>query len=198
MMTACATIDHNVPLIYCPQIVQWVKETNFPLVSDLHQSNFRKLGTMGKLLVVGVIDPDDDTRTPTFVNGLREIGRSNRDLISKHYVLGYLDGVKWAGFVRQFNINGNLPRLFVLDMPKESFYEDPEVDEIDEIETFLVDIAAGKVSGDCDGLVTMVMLSRARLVIRDACWGMFTLYDQRRCPPNDKELCKPPSRYYSN
>jgi len=122
-----------------------VKDTNFPLVSELHQSNFRKLGSMGKLLVVGVVDPSDETRTPTFLTGLKEISRSKRDLMSQHYVMGYLDGVRWAGFVKQFNIHGKLPRLFVLDMPKGSFYEDPEVDEVDEIETFLEGIAAGKV-----------------------------------------------------
>ena len=33
-----------------------------------------------------------------------------------------------------------------LDLCPQSFYEDVEVDEIDEIETFLIDVAAGKVS----------------------------------------------------
>lgn len=109
------------------QMASWVTETNYPLVSELHQANFRKLGSMGKLLVVGVVDPSDTTRTSIFLNGLREVGRSQRDLVAQHYVLGYLDGVRWKGFVRQFTIGDDLPRLFVLDMPKGSFYVDPEV-----------------------------------------------------------------------
>jgi hypothetical protein len=127
------------------QLMAWINTHNNPLVSELTQGNFRKLGHQGKLLVVGVVDPSDTDKTELFIEGLRELGRSRRELLD-HFVLGYLDGVRWAAFVRQFNIDGNLPRLFVLNAPEQSFYEDPEVDEVDEIETFLTDIVAGKVS----------------------------------------------------
>jgi hypothetical protein len=66
--------------------------------------------------------------------------------MAKHFVLGYLDGIRWEGFVRQFNIEKHeLPRFFVLDYTKQTFYEDDEVDEVDEIEQYLADIVAEKV-----------------------------------------------------
>ena len=39
----------------------------------------------------------------------------------------------------------SLPHLVAFDMPSELFYEDREVDEVDEVETFLRDVHAGKV-----------------------------------------------------
>lgn len=93
-----------------------------------------------------VVDPSAQEKTEAFMASVREVGRSQRELVSKHFVLGYLDGVKWDGFVRQFNIEQRqLPRFFILDYAKQSFYEDVEVDEVDEIEHYLIDVAAGKV-----------------------------------------------------
>lgn len=93
-----------------------------------------------------VIDPLGGDKTEAFLNRLREVGRSQRDLMARHFVLGYLDGIRWEGFVRQFNIEKHqLPRFFVLDYTKQTFYEDDEVDEVDEIEQYLADIVAGKV-----------------------------------------------------
>ena len=39
----------------------------------------------------------------------------------------------------------SLPHLVAFDIPSELFYEDREVDEVDEVETFLRDVHAGKV-----------------------------------------------------
>lgn len=117
------------------------------MISELGSHNFRKLGQLGKLLVVGVIDPKQTDGTVTFLDGMKEVVRAGHNSqIGSRYTFSYIDGVRWAGFVRQFGIDGDLPKMFVLDMPISQFYEDPEVDEPDEIETFLLDILEGKVS----------------------------------------------------
>ena len=94
----------------------------------------------------------------------------------------YLDGVRWEKFVNQFNVKvEQLPRLFVLDgevgaydvlhvfsaaecstfdncpgvtpaAQNKKFFEDVEVDELDELETFLVDVVGGEVPAQREGI----------------------------------------------
>lgn len=116
---------------------KWILSNNFPTYSLLASSNFRKLGKLGKLLVIAIVDPSNETTTgylERFQNiarsvlaekdTLRELklddGKTSTISISDHYVFGSLDGVHWSEFIEQFNIFGNeLPRLVVVDMPKE-------------------------------------------------------------------------------
>ena len=119
----------------------WVKENSHPVLSKLDRHNFYDVSHAGKLLVVGCIDPAKSERTPSFVLALRNVARSR----GREYNFGYLDGVKWATFISQFNIEtSSLPRIFVLNAEKQSFYEDSTVDEEDEIDTFLTEIAEGR------------------------------------------------------
>eukprot|EP00617_Octactis_speculum_P017045 CAMPEP_0185756766 /NCGR_PEP_ID=MMETSP1174-20130828/15176_1 /TAXON_ID=35687 /ORGANISM="Dictyocha speculum, Strain CCMP1381" /LENGTH=422 /DNA_ID=CAMNT_0028435875 /DNA_START=12 /DNA_END=1280 /DNA_ORIENTATION=+ len=143
-----------------PLIKEWIKGANAPLVNELGPHNFRKLGKLpGKLLVVGIVDPEA-TETPAFLRGLQTIARGihatteveeTYDGIKDRYLFGHLDGVQWKDFVRQFNIYGGLPRVVVLDMPAEKFYEDSEVNEADEIDTFLKEVFVGKIPAQREG-----------------------------------------------
>lgn len=139
----------------------WILENNQPLVNELVASNFRKLGKKGKLLVVAVVNPANAS-TPAYLAGLRRVARvitaedatSATGSIGDRFIYGHLDGIKWADFVKQFNIfnSASLPRLVVLDAPSEIFYEDSSVDEVDEIETFLHEVWEGKVPAQREGI----------------------------------------------
>jgi hypothetical protein len=154
-------------------VEDWILNNNAPVFSEFTASNFRKLGKLGKLLVIAIIDPSNET-TAGFIDGVQYVARSiiseksikatggdvvendanpNRPDISDQYVFGSLDGVHWAEFIEQFNIfNNELPRLVVLDMPKEVFFEDPSVDELDEIDTFLHEVYDGKIPAQKEGM----------------------------------------------
>jgi len=154
------------------RIQQWVKANDHPLVSMLSAGNFRKLGKLGKLLVIAIVDFENAT-TQSYVDTLRSVARGisasdataagqgsvgvpghwkDAKRIADRFVFGRLDGVKWADFVEQFNVYGDLPRLVVLDHPGEVFYEDPSVDEGDEIETFLQEVYQGLVPAQREGM----------------------------------------------
>jgi hypothetical protein len=148
---------------------KWILANNAPVYSVLSSSNFRKVGKLGKLLVIAIADPANET-TPAYLEGFQKVARSilaeKNTVVSKEvegskstvsiadqYVFGSLDGVHWAEFIEQFNIFGNeLPRLVVLDMPKEIFFEDPSVDESDEMDTFLHEVFEGKIQAQKEGM----------------------------------------------
>jgi hypothetical protein len=110
------------------------------------------------MLVIAIADPSNAT-TPAYLDSVRNVARgllaekqqvatASGDTVSlsEQFVFGYLDGVKFADFIEQYNIfKGELPRLVVVDAPKEMFFEDREVDEVDEMATFLREVASGKV-----------------------------------------------------
>ena len=128
----------------------WIARNSHPVLSELGSHNFFDLSRGGTLLVVGCIDPEDSARSASFREALRTVARKESRRSSR-YKLGYLDGAKWASFISQFNIEaGTLPRVFVLDAENSLFYEDPSVDEEEEIETFLKEIAEGKVAAYSD------------------------------------------------
>ena len=54
--------------------------------------------------------------------------------------------------INAVNIYGDLPRFVVLDSPKEIFYSDPSVDEVDEMTTFLSEVFEGKVPAQREGM----------------------------------------------
>jgi len=111
------------------------------------------------MLVLAIADPSNST-TPAYLDSVRTVARgllaekqpvvntASGDSISlsEQFAFGHLDGVKFADFIEQYNIfKGELPRLVVVDAPKEVFFEDKEVDEADEMATFLREVASGKV-----------------------------------------------------
>jgi len=136
---------------------EWIGSNDTPLVSEIGGHNFAKLGKQeGKLLVMAVVDPKAP-ETRTFLEGYRAVARSittaaDPEGISGRFVFGHLNGVHWAEFVKQFNVIGDLPRIVVLDKGGERFYEDPEVNEADEIETFLQQVFAGAIPAQREGV----------------------------------------------
>jgi protein disulfide-isomerase-like protein len=150
-------------------IEQWTKANDHPLVNTLSAGNFRRLGKIGKLLVIAIVDFENST-TPAYIETLRSTARAifasdvtaaagkaggswkDAKRLADRFVFGHLDGVKWSEFIEQFNVYGDLPRLVVLDHPTEVFYEDPTVDEGDEMETFLAEVFAGVVPAQREGM----------------------------------------------
>jgi thiol-disulfide isomerase/thioredoxin len=155
-------------------LAHWVGEERFPLLASIGASNFREISQerKGRLLVVGVVDPHDEAKTLPFIRMLRRLalpaahavghgdghgegggGSPLPAAVAARLGFSYIDGTLWGKFVSQFNVrHDKLPHLFVLDGPASVFYEDPEVDEQDEVETFLADVVAGRVPAQREGM----------------------------------------------
>ena len=101
--------------------LEWAEEHNLPT-----GHNFRLVSRKRKALATSVYNPAWETRTDAFKRELKQYairGRHRDD-----YVYGTMDRKKWDKFVAQFNITKeNLPELFVLDVPEQSYWQDPSV-----------------------------------------------------------------------
>lgn len=138
------------------ELEAWVKSNQFRVLTEIDGRNFRTLSYSGRLLAIGVVNPGSKRPTEHFLGALRRLARPDSplsdDVRSKFYFC-YLDGVRWADFVTQFNIKQDqLPRVFVLNGETKTFFEDVEVDEIDEMETFLTEVVGGKVPAQREGI----------------------------------------------
>lgn len=138
-------------------VKQWVLDNKFQVVTEITSMNFRDLSDSQRLLAIGVIDPSNNSANKPFLQAVRRLARPNESPLTDHvrssFVFCTLDGVRWDKFVEQFNIKQEeLPRLFVLDAQNKKFFEDVEVDELDEMETFLSDVVVGKVPAQREGL----------------------------------------------
>jgi hypothetical protein len=138
------------------KIADWILSNDVPLLSELGPHNFRRIGKLGKLLAMAIVDPQNET-TPTYLANFKNVARDltlevSESKIAEKFVFGHLDGIEWAEFIQQFNVYGGLPRVVVVDAPAEKFYEDSSVDELDEIDTFLREVTDGKVPAQKEGL----------------------------------------------
>lgn len=140
---------------------RWCRLHSAPLVSALGQDNFRWLGELGPPMAIGVVDPADEKGTAVFLGSLKVAARALAGVgpgsgpgdLGEAFVYGWVDGVTWASFVRQFGVRGALPQLFVLDYASRRFWHDREVDEPEELEAFLRGVAGGQVPAHRDGLL---------------------------------------------
>ncbi|KAM3571074.1 hypothetical protein VYU27_006874 [Nannochloropsis oceanica] len=152
-------------------IQQWVRSNNHPLLSPLGGHNFRQLGSLGKLLVIAVVDPNGSPAvTEAYLEMLKDMARLPylQPYVQRDLVMGWLDGVRWAGFVKNFGIaKTELPSFFVLDFPSERYWamggdggmgsKGMEFVEgeaaMESMGAFLVDVVEGKVPAKRQGFL---------------------------------------------
>jgi hypothetical protein len=133
------------------EVEEWIMDNRFALLPELASHNFRDLTNNGRLTVISCIDPTNEFQRGAFLDSMRRLAHPHATPLSPElqtrYSFAWLNGVRWAKFVKQFHIDSDseLPRVVVLDGPGRRFWEDKEVDEEDEIETFLGDIVEGKI-----------------------------------------------------
>ena len=67
--------------------IQFVKENNLKLVSELGPSNFHKIGQIGKPLLIGCIDGANQTQISAMEKQLNEYARTGTKAITSQYYL---------------------------------------------------------------------------------------------------------------
>jgi protein disulfide-isomerase-like protein len=128
----------------------WISQHNHQLVNNFDTHNFRKLSNLGKPVAVLAVDYQSE-ETNDFIDKMTEALRHTPKSITNNFVFGHLDGVKFSGYISKFNIDGNLPRFFIANIPDDHYYEDPEVNEISEIIRFMTDVSSGVLKPKSDG-----------------------------------------------
>jgi hypothetical protein len=137
---------------------EWIQDNRFPLVNILDRNNFNSITkTEGKKTVISVINLNDFKQLEEARSMLLRLARPSETPLSRSaqnlYRFGILDGVRWERFVKQFFITSEmLPHVFVLDGYADQFYNDRDMNYGD-IETFLEDVASGKVYAQKEGMM---------------------------------------------
>ena len=125
-----AKIEADVPAKVLPgtedisakAVSNFVKEHNVPLVSEFGPKNFHTLARNGKILFIGAVDPSDALQVAQMKTDLKTFALGNDD-----YYFGWMDGKTWQKFLSQFDIlPADLPQVFALNVPKKTFWQDPE------------------------------------------------------------------------
>jgi hypothetical protein len=138
-------------------LAAWVADGRFSALTALGPTNFYDIAHAGRLLAIGVVDPAAP-RTPRYLGALRGLARPLTSTlppaVRRQFHFGWLDGVAWKDYAARFNISPTqLPRLLVLDAAGGGYFEDASVDEVDEIDTFLRDVAEGRQPKQREGIV---------------------------------------------
>ena len=111
------------------QLAEWIVANDYPMLSNISASNFRRLGKLGKLLVLAIVDPENST-TAAYLEGVAGVARSvaastegaetstgdwkDMKRPADHFVFGYLDGVKWSEFIEQCEYALQFAGLFLV------------------------------------------------------------------------------------
>lgn len=171
-----------------PAVESWVRGERFPLLTSINTSNFAALANAGRMVAIGVVDPGATERTAAFLDALKRLGSATSSPLHEstrsRFYFASLDGVQWAEFAQRYNISPEqLPRMLVLDAPRKVFFEDASVDEIEEIETFLDDIAKGRHPAQGEGLMkyprallNFVTLHPQGIVVAVAAGGLLCVF----------------------
>ncbi|CAM9301025.1 unnamed protein product, partial [Hapterophycus canaliculatus] len=124
-------------------IARWVEQERFGLVSNFSADNFSRLGTLGRLMVLGIADPKHEA-TANFEHAFGEVASTFGVRHADELVFGMVNRKQMSGFMETFNIYEGHPRVVVLDMPEDVFYSVENMQlGVGEMEAFLVDVLAG-------------------------------------------------------
>jgi len=142
-------VEANVdPVVYqgklnSMDVLDFVKENNVALVTDLQGHNFRTVANMGRPMFIGVVDSSEARREEMNDFSLKLMNYAKGGDAKEEYRFATMDGIKWSNFLKQFDITSMaLPQLLVLDAPKRTYYRN---DTIVDIEKFVQGIMDGTI-----------------------------------------------------
>jgi len=103
------------------EITDFVTKNNRALISQFDAHNFKKLGSLGKKMVVAVYS--NLGLTKPFFDAFDAVVSSLPTEDSDKYVFGYLDGLRWKGFLKQYGCSKKkLPAILILDTETETYH----------------------------------------------------------------------------
>eukprot|EP00742_Colponemidia_sp_Colp-10_P006995 GILJ01007508.1.p1 GENE.GILJ01007508.1~~GILJ01007508.1.p1 ORF type:complete len:436 (-),score=77.76 GILJ01007508.1:1622-2929(-) len=136
-----------------PKLEAFFDKYQFPLFPELTSTNFRRLSHAGKKLAMAIVKKDDSPECTKYLEEVKSLARRYRD----GFRFGWLDGVQWSEFIANYGLYADeLPRLLIIDAPKDAYWEDAKVHSVSDMDAFLKSVEEGNVSPAYEGV-----------------WGMF-------------------------
>jgi len=190
-----------------PNLYKFVDENNVALVTKLGPHNFRALGDKGRPLAVGAVDYDDAAKTDRLIADMTTYAKTGPADVRSRYRFCHMDGKKWAGFLRQFEVDpSNLPDFFILDVPKKKYWRDEESTfGVENIHDFIGAVASGSIKAkDQQDTVGLSPYQKFNvLFVRWMPWSVLAMMVffvgvlyvlTLLCLPDDEELGQPAMR----
>mmetsp|Transcript_10443 Transcript_10443/g.11528 ORF Transcript_10443/g.11528 Transcript_10443/m.11528 type:complete len:532 (-) Transcript_10443:37-1632(-) len=125
-------------------MMDFVKFSNRPLVTILEGHNFRTVSTLGKPLLIGIIEPDEEAEssssssketkstTTKFMSSFRDFAQNGPKEYKDRFVFAQMNAKKFTTFTKQFNITSTSikPQILILDAPKRVYYQNETITEV--------------------------------------------------------------------
>ncbi len=111
------------------EVMKWVKANNLPLVSKLEGHNFRTVSNLGKPLVIGITNNDDDKKhkatEEAFLQELLDLAQDGPAELIQKYKFAQMNGKKFHSFLSQFNITSTsrIPQAVVVNVKERTYYQ---------------------------------------------------------------------------
>eukprot|EP00752_Nemacystus_decipiens_P005579 g5048.t1 len=158
------------------KVLSWVEKERFGLVSEFSPDNFSRLGALGRLMVIGFVDPKHEATAAfhhTFAKVAYKFGVQHADKL----IFGTVNRAEMAGFVETFNIYDAHPRVVVLDMPEDVFYSVENLRlGVGEMEAFLIDVLAGYIPAQTPSTNSARYVMKAWWLVRNGgAWSFLLL-----------------------
>jgi hypothetical protein len=124
---------------------KWIRQRQFPLVSNLGGQNFDEIVESGLFVVVGIHDGIKAPQTQQFIGELKNTALSYRG----RYHFGFIEASHWTRWLQSMSVStesDQLPTVIVLNSPKEQYYlpeDQTAVRTKQGISQFLSDIQRG-------------------------------------------------------
>jgi len=136
-----ATVVYDGPLS-SPEFLDFVRENNIALVTELAGNNFRAMSKKGKPLAIAVVDGEDTVTTDKYVQEAKEYAQNGPDRAK--YIFCRMDGKTWSAFLDQFPVDSsNLPSILLLDSPNKEYWHNQTMSN--NIGDFLEKVREGKI-----------------------------------------------------
>jgi hypothetical protein len=101
------------------QIDSFVMAHNFPFINTFDSHNFKKLGSLEKPLAMLAIDYSSSS-SATLQSSLLGVASALNPAQSDSLVFGHIDGVRWAAFLKQYEVLA-VPSFLLLDLAHEKY-----------------------------------------------------------------------------
>jgi protein disulfide-isomerase-like protein len=117
----------------------WCMKNNHGIITKFDDGNFKRLGSLGKYLVIAIIQGD---KTTNFEKDFRAAVVSDDNFLHTESVLGILDGDIWYRFTKRFSLP--TPSIVVIDFESSLKYVQSLPISRDEISQLFSDLKSNK------------------------------------------------------
>ena len=127
-------------------VQEYVKVNNVATVTQLGPHNFHHIGRIGRPLVIGVADIKKEEQVDKVKADLANYAINGPRQTVEKYFFGWMDGQRWAKFLKQFDIETDeLPQMFILDVPERIYWQDKNF-QYKSLEDFMDAVADGTIA----------------------------------------------------